>query len=283
MNKQEIKALLAGTLAGICILLVIFLAAYRVTDVKVEGNLKYSDEEIKRMVLQGPMGHNTILSRFIDTKSKIREQDFIYNIKIKKTGNHSLKILVREKELCGYVEFLKDKFYFDREGVVQLTSQDKIDGVYKVEGLSVSELRVGDKVPGLSREVLEMLNVVEEIIRESDLKPDRIQLDRGSELIIYYDDLEVRVGTGKHISEKMGKLMGILPNLKGKKGILYLQNVDSSSKGIIFENRPEEELEEEVTEETEEETEEETTEETEEEITEEGSEGEIQEEQLEES
>ena len=51
---------------------------------------------------------------------------------------------------------------------------------------------------------------------------------------MYFSEIEVKLGTEKNISDKISKMLGILPQLEGMQGVLDLQNVDSTTETIVF-------------------------------------------------
>ena len=52
--------------------------------------------------------------------------------------------------------------------------------------------------------------------------------------VMYFSEIEVKLGTEKNISDKISKMLGILPQLEGMQGVLDLQNVDSTTETIVF-------------------------------------------------
>ena len=71
-------------------------------------------------------------------------------------------------------------------------------------------------------------------MEKGDRKPDRLVLDEKGQLVLYYGKVEARMGSDKNMDEKMSRLMGIIPQLEGMEGVLHLENVDETSKNVVF-------------------------------------------------
>ena len=55
--------MLAGMIgAGVMVAVIVFFSYYKVDTVEVRGTSHYTDEEVKNMVLRGPMASNSVLA-----------------------------------------------------------------------------------------------------------------------------------------------------------------------------------------------------------------------------
>ena len=65
MNKKtkKITAYIVGL--GLLAAAVVFFTYYKVDSVQVRGTTHYSDEEVKKMVLRGPLASNSVLAPMI--------------------------------------------------------------------------------------------------------------------------------------------------------------------------------------------------------------------------
>ena len=64
----------------------VFFVGFRVTKVQIEGNQYYTDEEIKKMVLDAPNAGNSILVMLTKTEEKTKDAQMIDHVTIKR-GN----------------------------------------------------------------------------------------------------------------------------------------------------------------------------------------------------
>lgn len=78
------------------------------------------------------------------------------------------------------------------------------------------------------------------IFAKNDMIPDHIQFDDNSDISLLYGDITVLLGKDEYLEDKMTRVIAILPQLSGQKGILHMENVTNSSKTITFEAEVEE-------------------------------------------
>ncbi|MFQ7500644.1 MAG: hypothetical protein ACLRNP_17255, partial [Blautia coccoides] len=81
---------------------------------------------------------------------------------------------------------------------------------------------------------LSLILSVTKMLEKGDEKPDRLVLDEKGQLVLYYGKVEARMGSDKNMDEKMSRLLGIIPQLGGMEGVLHLENVDETSKNVVF-------------------------------------------------
>ena len=74
MSKKS-KKIMAGVIGtGILVAVIIFFSYYKVDSVEIRGTSHYTDEEVKNMVLRGPMASNSVLAPLIySTRNIIRK------------------------------------------------------------------------------------------------------------------------------------------------------------------------------------------------------------------
>ena len=65
------------------------------------------------------------------------------------------------------------------------------------------------------------------IFQKNDKIPDHIQFDSSYSISLIYGDVTVQLGKDENLEEKMNRVLAILPNLTGKKGILHMESVSS--------------------------------------------------------
>ena len=77
-------------------------------------------------------------------------------------------------------------------------------------------------------------------MQKNDLQPDYIQLEDDSTIDLIYGDITVKLGKDKYLEDKMSRMVAILPQITGEKGILHMENITESSKTVTFEKEEEE-------------------------------------------
>lgn len=74
------------------------------------------------------------------------------------------------------------------------------------------------------------------MLEKTEQKPDRLVFNDMKQLVLYYGDIEVRLGNDENMDEKMNRLSGILPQLEGMAGILHLENITEDTQAVVFDD-----------------------------------------------
>lgn len=241
MDRKRHRIFWGCGAAAVLAAIIAFFTCFQITSVKVEGNQNYTEDEIRNMVLTGPLSGNTVLVRFLNIDERTDDADYIRKAWIERTGRHEVVIHVREKELIGYVRYLDGYLYFDRDGVVQVSCLEALENIPYIEGLEITSVRMGEKIAGLDKNTLSLILSVTKMLEKAEQQPDRILIDGENGLVMYYGKVEVRLGADENIEEKISRMMGILSQLDGEEGVLHLENVDSGSTNVVFDKTVSEE------------------------------------------
>ena len=208
---------------------------YTVTTVHVEGNVHYSNEEIREMVMGGRFGNNSL---FLSLKYKDKGMEdipFIQAMDVEIEARDTIRIIVYEKALAGYVSYLGRYVYFDKDGIVVETSMEETAGIPQVTGLSFDHVILHEPLPVERPEVFnEVLNITQQLERYS-MSADRIYFDTDYQVTLMFGEAKVALGDDQYIDEKIMKLQYILPDLIGKEGTLNMREYSEDTKSYSFE------------------------------------------------
>ncbi len=241
MSRRKLYRIIIEAVAGslLIFVLVLFLG-FQVTGIQVEGNGFYSDDQIKNMVLDVPMAKNSILAGFIDTEKSTKDEAMIDSITISRINRNTLLLQVKEKQMIGYIEFQGQCVNFDRQGIVQIITEEPLENVPKIEGIDVKEAVQGERLSGINTTKLNTILSVGKMLEKMENKPDRLAFNDLNQLVMYYGNIEVRLGNDENMDEKINRLVGILPELTGMSGILHLENTTEDSEAVVFDNATQE-------------------------------------------
>lgn len=208
---------------------------YRVTTVYVEGSIHYTNEQIMDMVMNGRLGQNSL---YLSVKYKDKGVDnvpFIQSMDVDIMARDTIKITVYEKALAGYIEYLGRYMYFDKDGIVVETSEQRTPGIPQVTGLQFGYVVMNEKLPVEKEEVFKDILDITQLLNKYGIQADRIYFDKFMEKTLYFGDAKVKLGSNKDIDEKIMKLKPILPGLEGKKGTLRMDNYTEGMTDFTFE------------------------------------------------
>ena len=118
-HYRRIMKIFLGVVGAAAVLLIIFLAVFYVPadNAEVVGSIRYSDQEIRRMVFRSFRDHNSLYLAF---RKKVIEPDvyFINSIEVEYQGHNRVRLQVNEDMPIAYIEQDGYDYYFNSEGVV---------------------------------------------------------------------------------------------------------------------------------------------------------------------
>ncbi len=232
-----------GVLAGVGILLLSLLLGgyyyivknYTITTVYVEGNIHYTNEEIMEMVMGGRYGNNSLFLSMKYSDKGIDNVPFIQTMDVSIEARDTVRITVYEKALAGYVSYLGRYVYFDKDGIVVETSEEKTAGIPQVTGLSFDHVILHEPLPVEKPEVFdEILNISQQLSKYS-LSADKIYFDSNYQVTLIFGDAKVAIGDSQDIDEKIMTLQYLIPNLLGKSGTLDMREYSEDTTTYSFE------------------------------------------------
>lgn len=232
--------------AIIVLLLVVIsfvLNEYKITTVYVDGNTHYTDEEIRNMVIDGWLSDNSLVLSLKYRQRKVKDVPFVSKMDVTVTDPHTIRISVYEKAVAGYVEYLEKYMYFDRDGIIVESSNQRTKGVPQVTGLDFDHVVIYEVLPVEDPSVFSSILTITQLVNKYELQVDKIYFAKDGTITLYFEEVRVALGNDDKIEEKVMKLEYILPNLEGKKGVLRMENYNEDSGSVSFE--PDEEFKEE--------------------------------------
>lgn len=224
----------------LCILLVIagsLCIAYfmnHITSVEIDGNSFYTEEEIKEMVIRSELEQNAWYLYWEYHYSDAPEFPFIDKIEVELVGRGKVKLHVYEKSIVGYVEYLGNCMYFDKDGTVVESSARAMEGVPKITGLQFDSIVLYEKLPVEKQNVFSYILTLTKELKKNEIVPDKIQFNEELEAVLYFGQARVALGADDYQNEKIARLKSLLSQLQGKSGILHMEEVEEDNKAIVF-------------------------------------------------
>lgn len=212
-----------------------FISAYTIKNVYVEGNEYYTEQEIIDIVMSGPLGNNSLYLSLKYKNGGIRNIPFVDNIEVSFQTKDSIKILVHEKSLAGYIEFMDSFMYFDKDGYIVENSSVKMLDVPWIVGLQFEHVELGQKIPVENDEVFAKIMNLHNLLEEFELKADKIYFRPDMEIILFFGEVRVLLGDGSHLQEKIMVLPGFLERLTDEKGSLRMEMYSQEGDSVVFE------------------------------------------------
>jgi len=236
-KRRKIKLIIFLILLfAIGIAALIIWQVYRVKEVKVEGNVHYSKEQIEKFVLDDEYSWNSL---YVYLKYRFMEMEqipFVDTMEVSLENPKTLHIYVYEKEIIGYlyIASIDQNAYFDKDGFVVETSRETMENIPRVEGLNCDKVVLYEKLPIEDKDILRSLLTASQSLKKNGVVPEQISFEENGNIDLTYGDIQVLLGGWDNLNRKILRLSKILPQLEGKKGVLHVENWTENTTDIIF-------------------------------------------------
>lgn len=236
-NQLKVTGLIAVLLlAGV----ILFFTYYQVDEVQVMGSSHYSEKQIKKMVLRGPMASNSVLAPLIYTKKNTKDVPFVEGYTVTRLNRHTICVSVKEKDIVGCIPYLDSYIYFDRNGTFIESSTERNEKIPFFDGIKVKHVIYNEELPIKDKMVMNTAVALSTIFQKNDKIPDHIEFSDDGQISLLYGDITVKLGKDEYLEDKMTRVLAILPLISDKKGILHAENVNDNSKMITLEQETDE-------------------------------------------
>lgn len=234
LSRKTIQ-ILAGSAAGLVLAAVIFFFVYfHVENVEVMVSDRYTEEEIKEMVLRGPLAYNSVLAPGLYSTAA-EDIPFVEGFEVRQVNRNTIAIGVIEKDPVGCIPFLDCYMYFDRSGKIIESSTERDQKIPFFEGLEIDQVVLEEELAISEESVLNTAVSLARIFEKNELIPDHIYFSEQYEISLEYGNVTVMLGKDSYLEDKMARLVAILPQIRGQKGILHMENITADIKTITFE------------------------------------------------
>ena len=208
--------------------------SYTIQTVYVEGNVHYTEDEIKAIVMDGPLGNNSLYLSLKYKDKGIEGIPFVDVMDVDILAPDTIKIIVYEKVLTGCVRYLDTYIYFDKDGSVVESSEIRTVGVPQIMGLTFDYAAVGEMIPVENEEIFTTILNITKLLQKYKLISDKIFISKSDEITIYFENVKVTLGNeAATLEDKLMRLPNLLPQLEGKAGTLQMQTYDEDGKYIF--------------------------------------------------
>lgn len=197
--------------------------SHLVQTVYVEGNIHYTEEEIKAIVMDGPLADNSLYLAMKYKNKSIEQIPFIDQMDVTILAPDTIKISVYEKALAGYVKYMDTYVYFDKDGYAVESSAIRTAGIPQVTGLDFDYIVMGQPLPVTEGEEAVFATILElsKLINKYGLTADRIYFHSNGEITVYFGQIKVSLGNeSSHLEDKIMCLPNMLPKIEQMSGTL---------------------------------------------------------------
>lgn len=209
------------------------VSKFRVKNIMVEGNVHYTQEEITDLVLTDELSYNSLYLSFKYRNRQIKDIPFIETMSVSVVSPDTIKIIVYEKTVAGYVEYQGRFMYFDRDGIVVESSDTRTMGVPQVTGIQFDHVVLYEPLPVEDPSIFMQILSITQVLSKYDISTDKIYFNENNEITLYFGQVRARLGSDD-LEEKVMRLQYILPHLEEERGVLEMENYTDESQNITF-------------------------------------------------
>ena len=224
LAKVRLVAILTAValLAG---LVVYLLIGFKVRNFTVEGSTHYTAQEIRDMVITDRFCENSLFLKLKLKYKKIENIPFVEHMDVQIRDRQSVHIIVYEKAIAGYVVYLENRMYFDKDGIVVESSKEDVPGIPEITGLTFDHVVLHEPLPVEDPRIFKEILSLTQLLNKNELDADRIYFDESGKVTLYFGDVRVPLGSDDYLEEKLKHLSEMLEKtpLSGLSGKLNME------------------------------------------------------------
>lgn len=229
---------------AVLLLVVVVIAAimvtvnylFRIKEININGNEKYTYEELYGYIFENRNDKNTLLYLYTEGKDDSLEIPFISKVETDVEWPGTLNITVYEKSIAGYLEYKGTNMYFDRDGIIVESSMDTFADIPKIIGLSFKSIVVHEKLQTGDDKIFASIHDLTQYLYDYEIEVDSINVAEDMTFSLTMGDVTVLLGSNDStMPDKICELAGMKEVLTGRKGTLHLEEYDGNTQGSRFE------------------------------------------------
>ncbi len=228
VNKNRNKLVIAGIFLAVLLLLAVLLSV-RIKTVKVSGNERYTQEQIEAMIFDTKLSRNPVYCYYQYRFRPHKTIPFVEDYKIVFRSPVNVEIITYEKSVVGYVSYMNSLMYFDKDGIIVESTNEKLTGIPMITGLRFGHIVLHKPLPVEDVRIFDEILNLTQVLEMYDIKADRIDFNSQKEATLTVDNLKVELGGNAQINGKISELRDILNTYTELSGTLYLDTYDETN------------------------------------------------------
>lgn len=232
-GKHTKRNLAIGILTALMLILAV-LASVKIRSIKITGNSRYSDEQMVDMLFPEAKDRNAFYSYLMNLSHKKKAIPFVEAYELVYHSPVDVEVIVYEKAVTGYVQYMSSYLYFDREGIIVESTNQRIEGIPWVTGLEFGQVVLYQRLPVRDERVFKVILNLTQLLSKHEMEVDKILFRPDGDITLYLEGIEVELGDEEYIEGKVSRLNDMLPKLKGESGTLYLDTYDEVDSDKMF-------------------------------------------------
>lgn len=196
---------------------VIFLKLFELKHFHVTGGSRYSEEEIRELLVTKPTDQVSLFFWLRMRLSGAGVIPFVEKVEVELSGRDGVEVTVHDKLVTGCVEQMGSYLYFDREGMVVESAKERLSDVPLVTGLKFSKIVLREKMVTAKEGIFDVILDLARLIEKQELAVTQISFDAEDAVTLYVDGNVVFLGKREHYDEALAVLKSLLAASDGRK------------------------------------------------------------------
>ena len=213
-------------LVSVFLFIAILGVSLSVSKVTVTGNKSYTAEQIEQLVFPTRMSRNCVACLAREMMGKKRSIPFVQDYKISFTGPAEVEVIVYEKSIVGYVSYMSSRMYFDKDGIIVESANQRLPGIPEITGLHFGQIVLYRELPVENRRLFSMILNLTQTLSTFEIPVDVIRYDKDLNATLNIGSVSVLLGGANDMNGKLSELSNILPRIKDLDGTLDLSDYD---------------------------------------------------------
>ncbi|MCR5215039.1 MAG: hypothetical protein K6E10_11545 [Eubacterium sp.] len=204
----------------------LYASTFTLDNIKINGCLMSREDSVKAAIEEEAVMGNTIMLYLKNRFSPKPEIPFVAKMDVSFEDKHTVVVDIYEKSVAGCIEYMEKYIYFDKDGIVLETINERHDGVPYIKGLTVKSWQLGQKLPIENKKKFETILNITQLVEKYDLSISGIEFTADGEVVLWHKNVEIELGDGSSIAVQLMNLGSILETdgLGEKSGVLYMKD-----------------------------------------------------------
>ncbi len=199
-----------------------------------KGSERYTDEEMEKMFFGKESSKNAFLFVVKNLFYEKQSIPFIetYDFEMKSFGK--FVITLYDKSVVGYVKYMSNNLYFDKDGIVVESSVKELEDVPQITGFKFDYFVLHEQLPTDNKNMFTHLLELTQLCTKYEIETDNINITSDGKMQLFVGDIRVDLGDGTMLNEKMLDLRDMYGELTGISGVLNMEEYDYEDNGYIL-------------------------------------------------
>ena len=229
MDSQKKKGkTAAGVAVCLLLLLAIALMSLNIKEITVSGSEKYTAEELAERLLPEKKDRNLVYCYLKDRFGEHEKIPYVEDYDLVFESPTRVEVIVYEKGIVGYVRYMSSYMYFDKDGIIVDSTNERLEGVPEVTGLEFGHIVLYAPLPVEDSRIFSEILGLTQALYDYEIQAEEIHFGSRNQVTLRLGDIDVELGDSENMNGKIAALHDTLPVLEGQAGTLYLDSYDEA-------------------------------------------------------